>query len=263
MCWANSPFHTPTSQTFGEGDIPKMMRSHVLNRSVSDIHASIHDIYRESRFFDSLNKPRMKVYYINLAHRTDREQQLLQDPNREKTGWEYERIDATLDSNGALGCGKSHIKALDRFVNDVDNTDPYSIIMEDDFMFTLPGNEVNCAVEKAVSHNPNVVCLAYRLIGPASSSPLTNGLLEINRCFTTSCYVVRREYVKTLRECFRNAVMGLSSGLPNCVSAIDVAWCKLQGPGRGFLGISPKGGCQRPGYSDIEKRYCDYRLQGA
>ena len=202
----------------------------------------------------------MKVYYINLVHRTDREQQLLQDPERGETGWTYERIDAILDLNGALGCGKSHIKALDRFVNDVDNTDTYAIIMEDDFMFTKPGDEVNCAVENAISHNPNVVCLAYRLIGPVASKPLTDGLLEINRCFTTSCYVVRREYVPKLKECFQNAVMGLSKGLPASVSAIDVAWGKLQGPGHGFIGIRPKAGRQRAGFSDIEKRHCDYNL---
>lgn len=201
----------------------------------------------------------MKVYYINLDSRPDRDLQLTQDLKRMRLGWSLERVDAVYNINGAIGCGRSHVKALDAFLNDKTNTDGYAVIMEDDFMFTRTPDYVETAINQSLAFDPNIVCFGYRLLDHTSYTWVSENLLELNRVFTTSCYMVKRSFVPVLKRCFQGACDGMCRGLPIHESAIDVKWIDLQGPGKRFYGVFPKFGCQRASYSDIEKRHCDYR----
>lgn len=201
----------------------------------------------------------MKVYYINLGTRPDRDLQLTQELERTRLDWPLQRIDAVYNVNGAIGCGQSHVKALDAFVGDAENEDEYAVIMEDDFMFTRTPGFVEGAIRQSLAFDPNIVCFGYRLLDHKSYRWVSENVLELNRVLTTSCYMVKRSFVPALRECFQGACDGMCRGLPIHKSAIDVKWIDLQGPGKKFYGIYPKIGCQRASYSDIEKRHCDYR----
>eukprot|EP00873_Tetraselmis_striata_P026979 jgi/Tetstr1/447243/TSEL_034680.t1 len=201
----------------------------------------------------------MKVYYINLDSRTDRDVRLTQELKRVRLDWSAQRVEAVYNKNGAIGCGESHVKALDAFVDDESNADEYAVIMEDDFMFTGTREYVQNAVIESLAFDPNIVCFGYRLLDHASYTWVSDHILELNRVFTTSCYMVKRSFVPALKLCFQGACDGMRRGLPVHKSAIDVKWIDLQGPGKGFYGIYPKLGRQMASYSDIEKRYCDYR----
>ncbi len=81
------------------------------------------------------------VYYINLAHRTDRNEQMIHE--FEKLNFQqYERFDAaTSQYGGANGCTLSHFRLWDKIANlPLDTNDgkiPYVLILEDDAKFTV------------------------------------------------------------------------------------------------------------------------------
>ena len=76
------------------------------------------------------------IYYINLINRKDRNKNIKKQlkkincPNNL-----IHRINAIKKDDGALGCGLSHIKALNTALNNYkkDNSIKYVLILEDDF----------------------------------------------------------------------------------------------------------------------------------
>ena len=74
------------------------------------------------------------IFYINLESRTDRKEHFLKEIKKLCIDeCKIIRIDAVKHSNGALGCTKSHIKALDLFMaNPLWDT---CMVFEDDFTF--------------------------------------------------------------------------------------------------------------------------------
>jgi hypothetical protein len=77
------------------------------------------------------------AYYINLEHRLDRKEEILGEMSRIGFPMEkVERIDAVYDKDrGHLGCSKSHIKTLERFIASGHSN---CIVLEDDFEFVNP-----------------------------------------------------------------------------------------------------------------------------
>ena len=78
------------------------------------------------------------IYYINCSHRKDRRDSivsLLQQEGFDES--EYKRIDAHyIKENGSLGCARSHIEALESFL---ESNCEFAVIMEDDLSWSLPG----------------------------------------------------------------------------------------------------------------------------
>ena len=74
------------------------------------------------------------IFYINLESRTDRKDHFLNEIQKLcMDDSKVIRIDAIKDSNGALGCTKSHMKALELFMeNPVWHT---CMVFEDDYTF--------------------------------------------------------------------------------------------------------------------------------
>jgi len=71
------------------------------------------------------------ILYINLEHRKDRNEHILNEIHKICTdNSKIHRIDAIKNDNGALGCGLSHIKALEYAVKNEWKT---VLILEDDF----------------------------------------------------------------------------------------------------------------------------------
>ena len=94
------------------------------------------------------------ILYINLAHRTDRNEHILHEIHKLCTDdSKIHRIDAIKRENGAFGCGLSHIKALEYALEHEWKT---VLIVEDDFTFKCDSNEIERNISLLFEHNFDV-----------------------------------------------------------------------------------------------------------
>lgn len=189
----------------------------------------------------------LKYYYINLNHRTDRNNNLLKQFQLYKID-NYERIEAN-DGNGrpVLGCAKSHILALNKFI---DSKEDQAIILEDDFQFKISRDKYEEQLNSLFSSNIdfNIVLLAGNVI---KSKPFNSFLHSCINVQTTSGYIISKKFAPVLLTNFIQASLK--------VKPIDRHWKSLQKPKNNFFIFSPKCGKQSPGYSDIMKKKVNYR----
>ncbi len=205
-----------------------------------------------------------KIYYINCDHREDRRSHLeceLDKLRRIVPELEVIRLPATyIPSNGALGCGLSHIKALEMALL---SEDEEVIILEDDFTFR-DGGAIEMREKVEFLQTGLIewdVCL---LAGNLKKHEPVEGMEfyhSVGQAYTTTAYVVRRNYITRLLKTFKGACEGLvRSGTQVHEYCIDTAWQQLQGgEGDRWICCWPLIGYQYPNFSDIEKRETDYR----
>eukprot|EP00747_Dinoflagellata_sp_TGD_P106592 gnl/TRDRNA2_/TRDRNA2_169890_c0_seq9.p1 gnl/TRDRNA2_/TRDRNA2_169890_c0~~gnl/TRDRNA2_/TRDRNA2_169890_c0_seq9.p1 ORF type:complete len:251 (-),score=32.29 gnl/TRDRNA2_/TRDRNA2_169890_c0_seq9:37-789(-) len=188
--------------------------------------------------------------YINLAKRNDRRQQVEHELGQAgMTCDRVEAVDAHLANvTGREACRRSHLSALDRIEA---SGLPYGLILEDDMMWEQ-GNQtlqkMFCDIEKHINDYPVILlaCNGGRIF--PGRRQLDPEFQFVEACQTTSAYVIRRDYIKTLRYRWEE-----ESHL-----AIDQTWKRLQ-PAHGWAMTSPLLVKQRPSWSDIEGRYVDYK----
>jgi len=196
-----------------------------------------------------------QIYYINLAHRHDRKNQIESQINKLNLPSEkITRIEAIKHQRGEIGCGLSHIKALKEAKdNNYDNI----IILEDDFEITtntsLFKKKLNYFYNKYMDYN---ICLLAGNIHRAKKMDYT--IYEALDVQTTSGYIINKRFFITLIENLETATEKLLKGERKETAAIDVWWKKLQGENKKFYLFIPKLGKQRAGYSDIENRNTNY-----
>lgn len=198
----------------------------------------------------------MSLYYINLAHRTDRRTQIEDMLKSHNLFENTTRIDAVYTpSFGALGCSLSHIKALEAFL-----ANPVSasicIILEDDFRFNKGPSPLQDTIDlmNNTGLDWDVILIASNTL---HSTPVSGQPVALQKCraaLSTSGYVVNRHYVKTLLDNFKEGVQLLDKSRSKN-DAIDMHWKKLQSIHDWYIHVV---GHQQPGYSDIEKCYCNY-----
>jgi GR25 family glycosyltransferase involved in LPS biosynthesis len=199
------------------------------------------------------------IYYINLDHRQDRKEQLLQElAPFELPPEKLVRVPAVYTKDhGALGCGLSHCHALSLFLESNHKT---CLIFEDDFMFTQPYDTINSVLEKASTLPFDIILLASNTLAEKSTEwPF---LTKIISAQTTSAYWISREFAPRLLDCFQRACAAQQEYLNRVHSTnhqfcIDQAWKELQSKSRWYC-FSPKVGCQRESYSDIENKVTKY-----
>lgn len=203
-----------------------------------------------------------KIYYINLDSRKDRDIEFVAEmcklSKQIPAMPEIVRVPASKHEVGAIGCGMSHCRVLEKFLLSGDET---AIVMEDDFTFsdkmiplfreyletgTIPGG-ADCLL------------LAANLRAHSFHS---REFVRVYRSFTTSGYWLNRrtaEDLLRLWEC--NTLLHICSILkPTPKYCIDVAWWDIM-KDRCFLAMSPligQIGYQRPSFSDIERRDVNY-----
>ncbi len=145
------------------------------------------------------------VLYINLDHRKDRLEYILNECKRvdipsEKTT----RIEAIYTPGiGMLGCSLSHCKALELALSHPEWT--WTLIIEDDVKFNdSPWLEVNNALKNA---NPDVLMLARgyaRLIVP--THPSSNNLYRTYESCGAVAYIVHKNYIPKLLKNKRESI---------------------------------------------------------
>lgn len=207
-------------------------------------------------------------YLISLEHRDDRRQKFIENTNQK--GFEldtFEWINAVQDSDfGGLGCAKSHLSALAKFLTSTENA--YCCIFEDDFNFRESKDFSERLINQVISdfHGCNVFLLGGTFVTPIP----TNSTIEnhtINQVFeanSASGYLVKRKYVPKIMEVFMESILGMEAyraASPRKVIydrfAIDQTWKRLQRTDE-WYSSTPMLGEQIASYSDIEKTDVDY-----
>lgn len=200
------------------------------------------------------------LYYINLKHRTDRKKHILKQlkmihyPNNKII-----RIDAIKNSNGATGCGLSHIKAL-KLALQQNKMNDYVIIMEDDFEWKVlnPYPIYLNAINSNIDWNIILLSCNGRVIKYKKS------LQRVKSCQTASGYIIKVKYIPTLLKIWeRDMDFRLKNNIKNSdkrdhTTCIDQSWKILQKDK--WFTTNPIIGKQMKSYSDIEKRVVNYKV---
>jgi glycosyl transferase family 25 len=169
-----------------------------------------------------------------------------------------------IPSLGARGCSLSHAMTLSEFLFNSDN--PFVLILEDDFSIRNPSKFWG-DIEAVIKHADlwDVFLLGYNHAAAIEVTPIEGFFRGIN-AQTASGYLVKREYVPKLIECFFRSAELLNSyqTLPSPNKEIgfqaaccDMLWKELQIKNRFWFSI-PSQIFQRPSFSDIEQTQVDY-----
>lgn len=191
-------------------------------------------------------------FYINLDSRNDRLKSCEKELN--KIGLLRPcRFSAIKCEDGRVGCSLSHLKCLE--TAKAENL-PYICIFEDDIVIPKPNkvkNQVNRILESGVTWD--VLLLAGNSFKPHKL--VSDDFIEVNRCHTTTAYIVKSSYYDTLIKNIREGLHELMT-TGESEYTIDTSWFELQRRDK-FLLLNPPTIYQLEDYSDIEKKNVNYK----
>lgn len=208
------------------------------------------------------------LYYINLDHRRDRKKEFLKQAFRyfdKEFLFRMKRLPAVSHERGYVGCARSHVAILNEAI---EKNYQHVLIMEDDFQFTMSPEEVETCLRDFFTSpyaSSYKVCMLASNLYAYSEVKDASFLCRVHKARTASGYLIHRPFMETLRDCFQECAERLAMGEDVRHHyekwSIDTVWWKYQIPqeGHGFYAFSPRLGLQRASYSDIEKRFVDYR----
>ena len=202
-----------------------------------------------------------KVLYINLEHRKDRKESV--EKELKKIGFsedKIERIDAVKTNPGWIGCGMSHLKALD---NAIKNNYDTVMIVEDDIIFNknIDSDKFTNLVQNLYKDFSDFdICSLTCSIYQKKVIKLNSYLSKAINVKTVTGIIVRKKFYQTLYDKFSECVEKLQKREPYCHWAIDVKWADLQGQNSKFYIFDPVIAKQSSGYSDIVKKDIAYKF---
>ena len=187
------------------------------------------------------------ILYINLDCRTDRRAHIESELARMKVDPStIQRVPGVHNTLcGHLGCGQSHIRALDIAIQK--NWDRV-MILEDDFHFDIDPDELRAFLEEADQIKWDVLLLSK---GHSIFEEPVGRLRKVLKSTTTSGYIVHHSYYAVLRATFAEAVEQMEQGLSHHIEsyapemapkyssgvpAIDMAWRALQRRDNFYIG---------------------------
>jgi glycosyl transferase family 25 len=195
------------------------------------------------------------IFYINLAHRQDRRQEIEQELGH--FGLQYERFEAVATPGcGSIGCSYSHLGVLklarDRGYKNV-------LVFEDDFQFKVskPEFEEGLARLFALSTQFDVCMLGYNL----NRGEIVEGMPWLTRVYeaqTMSAYLVHDSMYDRLIELYEWSSPLMAITREHWNYACDQAWKRFQ-PGAQWYCFTNRMGIQRPSYSDNTDHFEDYQ----
>lgn len=194
------------------------------------------------------------IYYINLDHRVDRNEEFLAEMKTLGIPSEhYTRVSAIYNEEcGALGCSQSHAKAIKLFLES-----PYQrcIIFEDDFVSKK--EEWDDFFQKMKAY-PDEGWDLIQLSGNILDSCETS-ISFLRKAFyvqTSSSYLLQKRFAPKLLENIEEGSRKLETTYSES-SCLDIYWIPLQEKNLWFIS-EPLIGYQRESYSDILKRITNY-----
>jgi hypothetical protein len=194
-----------------------------------------------------------QVFYINLAHRTDRKEQLLCELKKmEVDPSKITRIEGHYDPlHGHRGCAISHHMAL---VMAIEKGYERPLILEDDFVFSVSKEQLKNSLSdfESLLDNWDVLMLGANVGSyKATSHP---SIIQILCAQQAHGYGVSKHYLPILKDCFSFAIDQMKDEVfhfeaENSGHTLDGVWKALQYQGRWFM---PRHsiGYQTPSFSD-------------
>jgi len=189
------------------------------------------------------------ICYINLKHRVDRKEHILQeikkiDPNLTKTHCitaEY------TPHNGILGCVLSHIKALQFFLDHPEWKN--CMILEDDYTFS---SDPNTTLSYLLTTLPtyDVLLLSYGLCDYVSTETEYKSITRVLSSQTASGYIIHRDYAPILFDNFTTSSKYIAEYGKIHEYCIDIYWKRLMPLGKWYT-FSSRIGYQYESFSDI------------
>jgi GR25 family glycosyltransferase involved in LPS biosynthesis len=215
--------------------------------------------FEMSKAVNYMHIPIGAIYYINLDHRKDRLQHIENQINDfcgdDNSHIERVRIQGLHTPGfGILGCGYSHIKALESFLKSAHNI---CIIFEDDFVFTQNISTCRHMIRRFLSDMQSNWDLAMLSSNTIKSVYYNEYLDKCIDAQTTSAYMITRQFAVKLLQNFKEGICGLEATRHVPIYAVDMYWKLLQPTSMWFI-FKPKLGIQMPSYSDIEQRHVMY-----
>jgi len=190
------------------------------------------------------------VFYINLAKRTDRRQEIETELNSVELP--FERFEGIERSPGIVGCGYSHLAVLKEAR---ERGLPNVLIFEDDFEFLVPKNEfwinVNTFFESRIPYD--VLMFSYNI---EKSRPFNNLIFKVDATTTASAYLVNSYFYDSIIELYEENLPLLESTGKHWIYANDQIWKKLQ-PAAKWYAFNLRLGRQRGSYSDNSLEFMD------
>jgi GR25 family glycosyltransferase involved in LPS biosynthesis len=199
------------------------------------------------------------ILYINLDIRPDRKEHFLNELPKLCTDMtKVHRIAGVYDPNGTIGCGKSHILAVETFLANPDwNT---CIIFEDDFTFHNQDISYNNQVLRDIMTNfIDWDCIMLG-ISKWNKKILNTHIDTIKRVMegqTTSGYLITRKFAHILLETLKEGQDKLIETNNIALYANDQSWKKLQPLHNWYIPV-PSLGYQYGNYSNILQKNMDY-----
>jgi hypothetical protein len=200
-------------------------------------------------------------YYINLDERVDRKTHFDNNIKSRDFFSNLQRIPAIKNTDGAIGCGLSHIKSLILSKNIINAS--YVGVFEDDFCIL---NEQSCAefidAFSRISDSDEWDCILLTPRGDtqqngASEFMMANGFKRITKSQTTTAYIIKKTVIDALQQNLKDAVANLIKGGDKNTYSIDQYWKRLQTEYRFYYYQDVFAG-QLPGWSSIENRMTNY-----
>ena len=193
--------------------------------------------------------------FINLEHRTDRLEHVLQE--FKKLNITVERFNAIKTASGNIGCTLSHIKCLELAKQ---RDYPFVFICEDDIQFTNPTVFLE-NLHKFYDMYKSGFHWDVLIVGGNTCPPFrqfNDFCVRIYNVQTTTGYIVQKHYYDSLLDNFKDGLQKLIREPNNKkIYSIDIHWKKLQATDYWFITI-PLTVNQYYDYSDIEEKVVDY-----
>lgn len=191
------------------------------------------------------------IYYINLEHRQDRNEQILDEFRKmDIPQTKYERFNAIHHATiGGVGCGRSHAAVLEDALHK-----GYKQIMvfEDDFQFCVDAPVFHAAIDSLTQMEYDVCMMSYHLFDSADTT--TPNFRKVIEAQTTSGYIIKRHYFQKLIDIFREAADNFERTNYHWMYAIDVMWKPLQRADN-WICFDPRLGKQCPSFSDCSHTF--------
>lgn len=204
------------------------------------------------------------IYFINLNHRTDRANDFYKTMESIDVGREsITRIPAIYEHDiGALGCTKSHILALETFLeSDYERV----LIFEDDFEISSRKELDDFCREFMETSSLSWDLILFSGVLKEGCPTDLSYLTKIQELQTSSSYMIQKRYAPRLlenmkegREALETYYLGTGRAIPDY--CLDMYWKSLQRKDNWFL-TNPILGYQRPSFSDIQKKEVDYTYE--
>lgn len=207
-----------------------------------------------------------QVFYINLDHRTDRNNHIqfvlkntLEISNDLIS--RFSAIDYSRHPNfitRCIGCAKSHLEIWKKIKQ---NKFQYSIIFEDDIIPVRATDRISSDISDLIKHYPNFnVCnMSYSTKQPVTRDPQLPNFFHSFDIQTASAYILNYDFIDKLISITNKCISNLADNLDPNLNAVDQCWKPLQYNNSMWF-LMERSFKQIESYSDLEHRLVNYNL---